>query len=121
MKTETKPHPNAEILRAIADGKSIRYMGKDGPTVLSAEGAMRHLLNNGAAHLQVQPEPIQRFIPVHRMPAGSLVMTEAKTDRRYAIDDAYNGRGKSEKQVGVLCVKIDPDTLELVSAKMERV
>ena len=121
MKTETKPHPNAEILRAIADGKSIHYVGKGGPIALSAEGAMRHLLNSGAAHLQVKPDPIQRFIPVHQMPAGSLVMTEAKTDRRYAIDDAYNGRCKSEKQVGVLHVEIDPETLELVSAKLERV
>lgn len=121
MKTETKPHPNAEILRAIADGKSIRYTGSDGQAVLSAEGALRHLLNGAAARLQVKPDPIQRFIPVHQMPAGSLVMTEAKTDRRYAIDDAYNGRGKSEKQVGVLHVEIDPETLELVSAKMERV
>lgn len=120
MKTETKPHPNAEILRAIADGKSVRYVSKDGPVALSAEDAMRHLLNNGAAHLKVQPDPIRRFIPVHRMPAGSLVMAEAKTDRRYAIDDTYNGRGKSEKQVGVLCVEIDPDTLELVSASVEK-
>lgn len=121
MKTETKPHPHADILRAIADGKSVRYVSEDGPVALSAEDAMRHLLNNGAAHLKVQPEPIRRFIPVHRMPAGSLVMTEAKVDRSYAVDDTYNGRGKSEKQVGVLCVEIDPDTLELVSAKLERV
>ena len=120
MKTETKPHPNAEILRAIADGKSVRYTVNDSQAVLSAEDALRHLLNGGAVHLQVKPDPIQRFIPVHRMPAGSLVMTEAKTDRRYAIDDAYNGRGKSEKQVGVLCVEIDPDTLELVSASVEK-
>lgn len=120
MKTKTNPHPHAEILRAIADGKSVRYMSTSGPVTLSAEGAMRHILSNGAKNLRVEPEPIQRFIPVHKMPAGSLVMTEAKTERCHAIDDAYNGRGKHERQVGVLHVQIDPDTLELVGASLEK-
>ena len=67
-----------------------------------------------------KPASIERFIPVLRMGAGTLVLTEAKTDRKYAVDDQYNGRGPSEKQAGVLHVKIHPETLELVSATLEK-
>lgn len=66
-----------------------------------------------------KPDPAQRFIPVLRMPAGSLVLTEAKTDRKYAIDDRYSGRKHGEKQVGVLHVQLHPETLKLISAEME--
>lgn len=67
-----------------------------------------------------KPVLIERFIPVHRLPAGALVLTEAKISREYALDDTYNGRFAHEKQVGVLRVQINPDTLTLVQASLEK-
>ena len=110
----------AKLLHALAEGKTLCYRGADGLTDLSREGALRHLINGNAAHLRVKPRVVSRFIPVHRMSGGSIVMTEAKRGYNDAVDDAYNGRGPSEKQVGVIHVQLDPETLELVSASMEK-
>jgi hypothetical protein len=110
----------AKLLHALAEGKTLCYRGADDLTDLSREGALRHLINGNSAHLRVKPIVVNRFIPVHRMPGGSIVMTEAKCERKYATDDAYNGRDPSEKQVGVIHAQIDSETLELVSASMEK-
>ena len=110
----------AHLLRALAEGKTLCYKGDNDLTDLSKEGALRHLINGNAAHLRVKPRVVNRFIPVHCMPGGSIVMTEAKCERKYATDDAYNAARAWVKQVGVIHVQLDPETLELVSASMEK-
>ena len=55
------------------------------------------------------------------MPAGTIYLAEGKCDKHAAYDPAYNGTSTGDKLAGVLCVEIDPDTLELVSVKMEKV
>ena len=105
-----------EILQAMLDGKQLVNHAGVKVNHYSALQALasRHLI-------KVKPHPVKRFIPVIRMPAGTIYLAGGKCDKSAAYDPAYNGTTIGDKLAGVLCVEIDPDTLELVSVKMEKV
>ena len=71
--------------------------------------------------MKVKQRPVQRIIPVIRMPAGTIYMPGGKFDKDAAYDPGFNGTSTDDKLVGVLCVEIDPDTLELASVRMEKI
>lgn len=111
LNTETR-----KILQAILDGETlVNHAG----VKINHRTALQELLSHHV--VKVKQHPIQRFIPVIRMPAGTIYISEGKCDKNAAYDPGFNGTSTGDKLAGVLCVEIDPDTLELVSVKMEKV
>lgn len=105
-----------EILQAILDGETlVNHAG----VKINYHSALQELVSRHV--VKVKQRPIQRFIPVIRMPSGNIYIAEGKCDKNATYDPEFNGTGIGDKLAGVLCVEIDPDTLELVSVKMEKV
>ena len=116
-----------ELLEAVQQGKTVQRQYDNKWMDQSTEGVLRvcaELQSIGkeylSSYVRVKPPLVERFIPVHRMPGGGIFMPESKCGRKFAIDDAYNCRNPMDKLVGVLHVQLDPETLELVSASMEK-
>lgn len=105
-----------EILNAIIADKQLTNFHGEPLTTLQA---LRRL--GEGLPVKVRPETQTRYIPIHRMPAGSVVMTNAVVDMGSVKSDAYNGRHGSEALVGALEVEFIPETLELVSAKIIKI
>ena len=105
-----------EILQAILDGETlVNHAGvKINHYSALQELASRHVV-------KVKQRPVQRFIPVIRMPAGTVYISEGKCAKSIAYDPELNGTSIGDRLAGVLHVEIDPDTLELVSVKMEKI
>ena len=102
-----------DILQAIIEGKQLLAAGGvpiDHKTALS-------YLSRGLA-VTVQPDTVHRFVPVFKMPAGSIYMSESKVDLRSAKDSAYNGKTPTDTLAGVLHVEIEPTTMTLVKVEM---
>ena len=102
-----------DILQAIIDGKQLLAAGGvpiDHKTAIS-------YLSRGLA-VTVQPETVHRFVPVFKMPAGSVYMSVAKVDLESAKDPAHNGKARFDSLAGVLHVEIEPDTMTLVKVEM---
>ena len=105
-----------EILQAILDGETlVNHAG----VKINHYTALQELVSRHV--VKVKQRPVQRFIPVIRMPAGTIYISEGKCDKNAAYAPGFNGTSTGDKLAGVLCVEIDPDTLELVSVKMEKV
>lgn len=105
-----------EILQAILDGETlVNHAG----VKINHRTALQELMSHHV--VKVKQHPVQRFIPVIRMPAGTIYIAEGKCVKIIAYDPELNGTSTGDKLAGVLCVEIDPDTLELVSVKMEKI
>ncbi len=52
------PHPQANILRAIADGEVFQTRYKDHWIDVSAEGALRFVVNESSVGLRIKPKTI---------------------------------------------------------------
>jgi hypothetical protein len=83
----TKPHPNAEILRAIADGKTVEW--KDRGFVNWSEfnpyspSRLNWLITpNGSTDIQwrIKPEPITAWINLYQNGTGSIWLTKEEAD-----------------------------------------
>jgi 4-hydroxyphenylpyruvate dioxygenase-like putative hemolysin len=105
-----------EILQAILDGETlVNHAG----VKINHYSALQELVS---CHVvKVKQRPVQRFIPVIRMPAGTIFIAEGKCDKDAAYDPRFNWTSPGDKLAGVLCVEIDHDTLELASVKMEKI
>ena len=105
-----------KLLQAILDGKTI--VG-----VVSREPYSQQDLLAAVARpptsLAIKPDTVHRFIPVLKMPAGSIYMAEGKIDFASAVNPDFNGMKTScDKLAGVLYVELEPDTMRLVKAEM---
>lgn len=114
-----------ELLRKLADGETIQVYFDHRWVDLSVEGALRNLTNMAAGgfsntRLRAKPKVTTRFIPIHRMPAGSLYLAEGKTIPAAAVDPGVNGHTEGDKLAAVLCVELDEE-LNLVSAFVDKV
>ena len=104
-----------DILQAIIDGKQLLAAGGvpiDHKTALS-------YLSRGLT-VTIQPDTVHRFVPVLKMPAGTIYMAEGKIDLESAKDPAYSGKAWSDKLAGVLHVEIEPTTMTLVKVELMR-
>lgn len=104
-----------DILQAIIDDKQLEAAGG---VPISHRTALHYLSRN--LTVKVRPDTIKRCIPVLKMPAGSVVLTSAVTERESALDKRYNGQGPGEELAGILHVEIEPDSLRLVKAELEK-
>ena len=104
-----------KLLQAILDGKTI--VG-----VVSREPYNQQDLLAAVARqptsLAIKPAPVHRFMPVFKMPAGSIYISEGKIDLESAKNPDFNGKTQGDKLAGVLHVEIEPDTMTLVKVEM---
>ena len=109
------------ILHAIAAGGKIETQVPSGawirrqPYGVLAEISRRKL---PPERYRIKPDTVHRFVPVFKMPAGSVYMSEAKVDLESAKDPAHNGKTQSDTLAGVLHVEIEPTTMTLVTVEM---
>ena len=104
-----------ELLQAVLDGKELVGVVSDTP---HNSQDLLHAIARQPTSLKVKPDTVHRFVPVFKMPAGSIYMSEAKVDLESAKDPAHNGKTQSDKLAGVLHVEIEPTTMTLVKVEM---
>ena len=106
-----------ELLQAVLDGKEL--VGVVSGTPYNSQDLL-HAIARQPTSLKIKPDTVHRFIPVFKMPAGSVYMSEAKVDLESAKDPAHNGKAPFDKLAGVLHVEIEPTTMTLVKVEMVR-
>ena len=102
-----------DILQAIIYGKQLLTVGN---TPISHKTALSYL--SRGLPVTIQPDTVHRFVPVFKMPAGSIYMAEGKIDFASAANPDFNGVKSCDKLACVLHVEIDPATLTLVKVEM---
>ena len=107
-----------ELLQAVLDGKELVGVVSDTP--YDSQGLL-HAIARQPTSLKVKPETVHRFIPVFKMPAGSVYMSEAKVDLESAKNPGFNGKAPFDKLASVLHVEIEPTTMTLVKVEMVKV
>ena len=104
-----------ELLQAVLDGKEL--VGAVSETPYNSQDLL-HAIARQPTSLKVKPDTVHRFVPVFKMPAGSIYMNEGKIDLESAKDPAHNGKTQSDTLAGVLHVEIEPATMTLVKVEM---
>lgn len=102
-----------DVLQAVINGKQLLAASGapiDHKTALS-------YLSQGLP-VTIQPDTVHRFVPVFKMPAGSIYMAEGKIDFTSAVSPDFNGVKQCDKLAGVLHVEIEPTTMTLVKVEM---
>lgn len=104
-----------ELLQAVLDGKKL--VGVVSNTQHNAQDLL-HVIARQPTSLKVKPDTVHRFIPVLKMPGGSIYMAEGTFDLESAKDPAHNGKTQSDTLACVLHVEIEPTTMTLVKVEM---
>ena len=113
---EVKMNTMKDILQAIIEGKPLLAAGG---IPIGHKTALNYL--SRGLTVTIRPDTVHRFVPVFKMPAGSIYIAEGKAALESAKDPAYNGGNRSDKLAGVLHVEIEPTTTTLVKVEMVRV
>ena len=103
------------LLQAVLDGKELVGVVSDTP--YDPQGLL-HAIARQPTSLKVKPETVHRFVPVFKMPAGSVYMSEAKVDLESAKYPGFNGKAPFDNLTGVLHVEIEPATMTPVKVEM---
>ena len=104
-----------ELLQALLDGKKL--VGVVSGTSYDSQDLI-HAIARQPTSLKIKPETVHRFVPVFKMPAGSVYMSEAKVDLESAKNPGFNGKAPFDNLAGVLHVEIEPTTMTLVKVEM---
>ena len=108
----TTPHKHAALIKAWADGAQIEYLDSYGRW----ENAGSTPAWNPGVQYRVKAATIVRFAPVLQNPRGGVTVAYAVTSK----EPAANAGNLYHKVRGILRIEINPDTLELVSATLEK-
>ena len=104
-----------ELLQAVLDGKEL--VGVVSGTPYDSQDLL-HAIARQPTSLKVKPDTVHRFVPVFKMPAGSVYMSEAKVDLESAKNPGFNGKAPFDNLACVLHVEIEPTTMTLVKVEM---
>ena len=104
-----------ELLQAVLDGKELVGVVSDTP---HNSQDLLHAIARQPTSLKIKPDTVHRFVPVFKMPAGSVYMSEAKVDLESAKNPGFNGKAPFDNLAGVLHVEIEPTTMTLVKVEM---
>ena len=104
-----------ELLQAVLDGKEL--VGVVSGTPHNSQDLL-HAIARQPTSLKIKPDTVHRFVPMFKMPAGSIYMAEGKIDFASAVNPDFNGMKSCDKLAGVLWLEIEPDTMKLVKAEM---
>ena len=107
-----------ELLQAVLDGKELVGVVSDTPY---DSQDLLHAIARQPTSLKIKPETVHRFVPVFKMPAGSIYMAEGQIDLENAKNPSINGKARFDTLAGVLHVEIEPDTMTLVKVEMVKV
>ena len=104
-----------ELLQAVLVGKELVGVVSDTP---HNSQDLLHAIARQPTSLKIKPDTVHRFVPVFKMPAGSVYMSEAKVDLESAKNPGLNGKAPFDNLAGVLHVEIEPTTMTLVKVEM---
>ena len=104
-----------ELLQAVLDGKEL--VGVVSDTTYDPQDLL-HAIARQPTSLKIKPDTVHRFVPVFKMPAGSVYMSEAKVDLETAQNPGFNRKSSFDTLAGVLHVEIEPTTMTLVKVEM---
>lgn len=107
-----RPHKYADVIKAWADGARIQFR-------LGSDGAWEDVFAptwNTACEYRVKPANVVRYCGVGRMSAGAIYVGQGVTSKGCATSCV----DKHDNLAGVLRVEINPETLQLVSAILEK-
>ena len=104
-----------ELLQAVLDGKKLVGVVSDTPY---DPQDLLHAIARQPTSLKIKPETVHRFVPVFKMPAGSIYIAEGKVDLESAKNPDFNGKARFDALAGVLHVEIEPTTMTLVKVEM---
>ena len=107
-----------ELLQAVLDGKELVGVVSDTP---HGSQDLLHAIARQPTNLKIKPDTVHRFVPVFKMPDGSIFMNEGRIDLESAKNPDLNGKAPLEKLAGVLHVEIEPATMTLVKVEMVKV
>ena len=93
-----------ELLQAALDGKEL--VGVVSGTPHNSQDLL-HAIARQPTSLKVKPDTVHRFVPVFKMPAGSIYMAEGKIDLESAKNPGFNGKARFDTLAGVLHVEIE--------------
>lgn len=110
--------PNADLIRAILDGKTVqrRYPGVGEWTDAHPATAIQSLASGGgsAYEFRLKPEPLVLWHTVHRNKhTGLYVGGGFNNNKEVARDYAQRNNGK------LLRLELDAETLDVISARTE--
>ena len=88
---EVKMNTMKDILQAIIEGKQLLTAGG---APIDHKTALNYL--SRGLTVTIRPETVHRFVPVFKMPAGSVYMSEAKGDLESAKNPDLNGKAPLE-------------------------
>ena len=106
-----------ELLQAVLDGKEL--VGVVSGTPHNSQDLLPAIARQPSS-LKIKPDIVHRFVPVFKMPAGSVYMSEGRIDLESAKNPGFNGKAPFDNLAGVLHVEIEPDTMTLVKVEMVR-
>ena len=104
-----------ELLQAVLDGKEL--VGVVSGTAYDSQNLL-HAIACHPTNFKIKPDTVHRFVPVFKMPAGSIYIAEGRIDLESAKDPDLNGKASFDKLAGVLHVEIEPATMTLVKVEM---
>ena len=107
-----------ELLQAVLDGKELVGVVSDTPY---DPQYLLHAIARQPTNLKIKPDTVHSFVPVFKMLAGGIYMTEGKFDLESAKNPDFNRKTQSDKLACVLHVEIEPTTMTLVKVEMVRV
>ena len=107
-----------ELLQAVLDGKEL-VEAVSGTPYDSQD--LLHAIARQPTSLKIKPKTVHRFVPVFKMPSGSIYMNEGKIDLESAKNPSLNGKAPFDKLAGVLHVEIEPTTMTPVKVEMVKV
>lgn len=134
--------PNADLIRAVLDGKTVQFREPAIPDLNKAAGEWKNYmsadiletvadladalrtLSPDNAEWRIKPDLFVRWHPVLKMPGGSTVIISGRISKKDASNPYNFPRGEwnqNDKLVGVLRIELDPDTLDVVKAETEKV
>lgn len=126
--TDKPSIPHADLIRAVLDGKVVQRLTAEGPdqwgTYTDPKHAIKELCDPffSDSTFRLKPEPVKHWHPTWRAREGNngTYIGSAWVRKEYALQgwEADNG-GPGVPPDAVICIKQDPDTLDVISAKTE--
>jgi hypothetical protein len=115
---QPEPIPHADLIRAVLDGKTVQWE-EDGQwlSYKSGDDAICDLVRNPSRFgYRLKPEPIVRWLCA--FPDGIVCGDD---DEAFHTKEALLSRASKGKWEGYKCIRLglDPDTLDVISAKTE--
>jgi hypothetical protein len=138
--SQPEPIPHADLIRAVLDGKTVQWRSPETfqdqwEDMPSPKGCIVALLTAHNRSFRIKPEPVVRWIPIfNNIITGVSVYIGSATKRENLQTGGGTRCATKEEAVAALCkhdqdvlrnggkvlrLELDPDTLDVISARTE--